>query len=73
MSLMNKIGKKGRIRSGQYAGFFVRVDDDAKSTGGYLILIWKDNPSVGYDYWVQTVADLEPFIREAGWDIEWLE
>jgi hypothetical protein len=48
MSLISKIGKKGRIRNGKYAGFFVRIDDDSQNTGGYLILTWQDVPSVGY-------------------------
>jgi hypothetical protein len=73
MSLISKIGKKGRIRSGKDAGFFVRIQDDSQNTGGYLILIWQDVPSVGYDYWVENLADLEQFMSEAGWDIEWLE
>jgi hypothetical protein len=73
MLLASKIGKKGRIRSGKDAGFFVRIQDDSENTGGYLILIWQDVPSVGYDYWVENLADLEQFMREAGWDIEWLE
>ncbi len=73
MSVTDKIGKKGRISSGKNAGFFVRIDDDSPNTGGYLILIWKDSPPEGYDYWVEKAADLEQFFREAGWDIEWLE
>lgn len=71
--MASKIGKKGRIRSGQYADFFVRVEDDSHNTEGYLILIWKDAPSVGYDNWVENLADLEQFLREADWGIELLE
>jgi hypothetical protein len=73
MSIADKIGKKGRIKTGKYAGFFVRIDDDSQNTGGYLILIWKDSPREGYDNWVENATDLEPFLLEAGWDIEWLE
>jgi hypothetical protein len=72
MSLISKIGKKGRIKNGKYTGFFVRIEDDSQNTGGYLILIWLD-ANVGYDYWVENLADLEQFMSEAGWDIEWLE
>jgi hypothetical protein len=71
--LISIIGKKGRIRNGKYAGFFVRIDDDSQNTGGYLILTWQDAPSLGYDNWVENLADLEQFMNEAGWDIEWLE
>ena len=73
MSLISKIGKKGRIRNGKYAGFFVRIEDDSQNTGGYLILRWQDVPSVGYDHWVENLADLEQYMNEAGWDIEWLQ
>jgi hypothetical protein len=73
MSLISKIGKKGRIRSGKGAGFFVRIEDDSQNTGGYLILRWQDVPKVGYDHWVENLADLEQYMNEAGWDIEWLE
>jgi hypothetical protein len=73
MSVINKIGKKGHIKSGKYIGFFIRIQDDSQNTGGYLILTWKDTPSEGYDNWVESFADLEQFMREANWDIEWLE
>lgn len=73
MSIANKIGKKGRLRNGKHAGFFVRIKDDSQNTGGYLILCWKDAPLEGYDDWVENLVDLEQFLRESGWDIEWLE
>lgn len=73
MSSTDRIGKKGRIRAGKDAGFYVRIEDDAENTGGYLILIWKDAPSIGYDYWVENLIDLDRFLNECGWDIEWLE
>jgi hypothetical protein len=73
MSVTDKISKKGRIKTGEYAGFFVRIQDDSQTTGGYLILTWKESPSVGYDNWVEKLTDLEQFLLESGWDIEWLE
>jgi len=73
MRVTDKIGKKGRIKTGVYAGFFVRIQDDSQNTGGYLILTWKDTPSVGYDNWVENLTDLDQFLHETGWDIEWLE
>jgi hypothetical protein len=81
MLVTDKIGKKGRIKTGVYAGFFVRIQDDSQNTGGYLILTWRDTPfltwrdtpSVGYDNWVENLADLDQFLHESGWDIEWLE
>jgi hypothetical protein len=73
MGVTEKIGKKGRIKTGEHAGFFVRIQDDSQNTGGYLILIWKDTPSVGSDFWVEKLTDLDQFFNESGWDIEWLE
>ena len=73
MSILAKIGKKGQIRSGEHTGFFVRIQDDAPNTGGYLILLWEDKSPNGYDYWAETIKDLDQFFRESGWDIEWLE
>ena len=73
MSLINKIGKKGRVRKGKHAGFFVRIDDDSQNTGGYLILTWHEAPAIGYDNWVENLVDLEQFFHEADWDVEWLE
>lgn len=69
----DRIGKLGRIRSGEHAGFFVRVQDDSKSTGGYLILLWRESPAEGYDYWVENLNELDQFLAESGWDIKWLE
>jgi hypothetical protein len=73
MSVTDKIGKKGRIKNGTHAGFFVRIQDDLQNTGGYLVLIWRETPSVGYDNWVKNLTDLDPFLCESGWNIEWLE
>lgn len=73
MSATTKIGKKGVIKNGKQAGFFVRIDDDSQNTGGYLILTWRDNPPEGYDNWVENRTDIDQFMSEAGWEIEWLE
>ena len=69
----DKIGKLGRIKSGEHAGFFVRIQDDSTNTGGFLIVLWRESPTEGYDNWVENLGDLEQFFRESGWDIEWLE
>lgn len=72
MSVTDKIGKKGRIKNGLHAGFFVRIQDDLQNTGGYLVLIWRETPSAGYDNWTENLTDLDQFFRESGWEIEWL-
>ena len=71
MSLIREIGKKGLITEGEHSGFFVRIEDDKANTGGYLILVFKDE-NVGFDSWVETEKDLEQYFHEAEWKIEWL-
>ncbi len=76
MEISDKIGKLGRIKRGPHAGFFIRIDDDSKSTGGFLILIWQDAPKAeGYDDWVENLDGLERYLkrRESEWGIEWFE
>jgi hypothetical protein len=73
MSIADQIRCKGRIKSGENAGFFVRIPDDSTNTGGYLVLLWKEDSPVGYDSSVETLADLEQFFRESAWEIDWLE
>jgi hypothetical protein len=33
-----KIGEKGLINEGDMKGWYIRVDDDYKNTGGFLII-----------------------------------
>lgn len=73
MQAADMIGKLGRIKSGEHAGFFVRIQDDSINTGGLLILLWRESPSERYDNWVENVKSLEQFFRESGWDVEWLD
>ena len=73
MAITDKIGKLGRIKNGEHAGFFVRIQDDSPNTGGYLILMWRESPTEGYDNWVEGPNDLDQFVQESNWDIEWLE
>ena len=71
MAIADKIGKSGRLKNGQHAGCFVRIQDDSSNTGGYLIIVWRDSPIEGFDNWVENSSDLEQFFRESGWEIEW--
>jgi hypothetical protein len=71
---MIPIGKLGRIRRGEYAGWFVRVDDDSESTGGFLALISPDQEfagPLGYDNWAEDEAALERYFRKLDGDVEW--
>ena len=71
--MQSKIGKRGRITTGEHAGFLVRVEDDSANTGGYLILCSRNGTSEGFDHWVENKTDLDQLFIESGWNVEWLE
>jgi len=73
MPMSSKIEKRGRITTGEQAGFLVRVEDDTLNTGGYLILSWREGADEGFDNWVESKSDLDRFFEESGWNVEWLE
>jgi hypothetical protein len=69
-----RIGAVGRIVSGDYAGWYVKVQDDSENTGGFLILISGDRTfqsGKGFDGWVEGRAMLEGYFRESSWQVEW--
>jgi hypothetical protein len=71
---MVPVGKQARITSGRYTGWQIVVQEDAKDTGGFFILL--TNPrdkNEAYDDWVQDRDSLERHFRESGWSIDWLE
>jgi hypothetical protein len=72
MATADKIGRTGRITTGEHAGFLVRIQDDIKNTGGFFVVIWQESPRVGYDYWVKDLSDLEKFLFESCWAVDWL-
>lgn len=70
-------GVVGAILNSEKPGHHVKVVDDAANTGGYLIYEWwngSDGPSDagGFDSWVENAVQLQRFVEEAGWEIEWL-
>ncbi len=71
---MVPIGQVGRIQRGEYAGWFVRVDDDSDNTGGLLVLL-SPNPQfagpVGFDDWCEDEAALERYFRKLDGDVDW--
>ena len=70
-----RIGILGFIKSGEEAGRFVEVIDDAGNSGGFLIVTYKDearSPEI-FDSWVESITDVDLFFDENGWEIEWLE
>lgn len=71
---MIKIGKVGKIDSGDDAGSFIKVIDDAKQTGGFIILLSKSEKLENvFDYWVENEQSLKVFFEESNWLISWRE
>lgn len=69
-----KIGTKGLINEGDMKGWYVRIDEDYKNTGGFLI-IYSSSPDmssgIGYDDWVENEVSLKEFFKESSWKIDW--
>ena len=72
---MFEIGKWGRILDGEYAGWFLMIDDDTGgSTGGFYIYTVKnpnDKNSEGYDDWVENREALERYVENITFQIDW--
>jgi len=67
-----QIGVVGKIISGDEKGRYVKIIDDDKNTGGYLILTSTyPNFSDGYDNWVQDHETLVRFFEESRWIVDW--
>jgi hypothetical protein len=62
----------GQIVSGDEVGSYVKVVDDAKNTGGFIILIsdhW--DMTIGFNNWVETKKAVEIFFAESNWVVDW--
>ena len=68
-----KVGAIGEIVAGDETGSFVKVLDDTKNTGGFLILT-SSTPEMkdGFDNWVENENSLNQYFIESGWIIRWL-
>ncbi|MEV5472913.1 hypothetical protein AB0L66_11215 [Streptomyces sp. NPDC052207] len=68
-----ELERYGRILSGFYEGYFVKLHDDSDVTGGYYIYLVDDlsAPTDGGDYWVEDWAALEEFVESSQWEIDW--
>jgi hypothetical protein len=69
-----QIGRPGRIISGLESGRYVKVVNDADSSGGYIIITSSDVDfnEDGFDAWVEDERQLMKFFEEADWDVNWL-
>lgn len=67
-----KIGVVGRIVAGDDVGRYLKVIDDGRNTGGFLV-ITSDSPDFvdGYDDWVESRSALEEYFLESSWRVEW--
>lgn len=64
--------KKGIIRSGEYKGWEIEIDDDtAGDTTGYYIYIkdMKTEPNTGYDLWFLNMEELKNELTF--FDVDW--
>lgn len=68
-----ELDRHGRILSGFYEGYFVRIHDDSEETGGFYIYLVNDlsAPTDGGDYWVAGRGELESFVESSQWEIDW--
>jgi hypothetical protein len=72
---MFEIGKWGKITNGQYADWYLMIEDDTNgSTGGFYIYTVK-NPKVkdseGYDDWVENEEALKNYISHINFQVDW--
>ncbi len=67
-----KFGEVGKIVAGQELGRYVKVVDDAASTGGFLIFTAAaPDMQGGFDSWVESREMLQRFFEETGWVVVW--
>jgi hypothetical protein len=74
MSSSPALSVTGTIRTGDMAGYRVRVEDDFQNTGGYLICFWSESePNIGGDHWVEYYDHLLAALRDLDWNVTWDE
>ncbi len=60
----------GHVNSGSNKGSYVKfIDDTAKSRGIYMVKFPIKNGSNGYNTWLESVNDIEDYIKENQWVI----
>ena len=63
----------GKIISGRNTGWYIKLINDQISSGGFYIYEFKNpDDNEGFDTWLENESDIQGFINESGWEIEWL-
>ena len=77
MSNTIKFGVGGKIVSGKSIGWFLRVEETEEGSGSYLIIVSKDRDfskyAEGYDYWAESLDEVQGFFKDFKWVVEWFE
>ena len=73
---MIQIGKRGQIMQGDWAGWYILIQDDTEETGGYYVLFAKEpclegGPGEGYDDWVESKDCLPLLFAKHDWEVRW--
>ena len=69
---MVKFDTIGKIIEGTNAGWYIKIIDDNKKSGGVFIYEFPEiNGSEGFDTWLENPEDIPEFINEKGWQIQW--
>ena len=53
---------------------FIKIIDDQKNTGGFLILLSSNDKSLpfnSYDDWIENLEILKEYLQESNWIIKW--
>lgn len=66
---MFEIGKNGKITDGQFKGWSIFIVDDRKDTGGFLILLSKEDEK--FDEWVESEKQLKRWFERKKINIVW--
>jgi hypothetical protein len=63
----------GIIVEGERKGWYIKIDNDSKNTGGFLI-IYNSSPDMssnsGYDDWAENEECLKKFFLENSWVVD---
>jgi hypothetical protein len=74
MSRDLRLATTGKILEGDSKGMFLRIEDDAHTNGGFLVLTARDADfRDGFDDWCENRAQLEKYFDDKKWVVEWLE